>query len=79
MAAGVLPKPGTKVGPCKSKTCGHRDCAATRAEAASSCRFCSEAIGYGRMFVRARFDGSLAHVVCLEEAVDRNDARVGLF
>lgn len=79
MAAGVLQKPGTKLGPCKSKACGHRDCAATRADAASLCRFCNEPITYGRAFVRARFDGSLAHDVCLEQAAGRNDARVGLF
>lgn len=79
MAAGILPAPGTKVGPCKSLRCKHVDCRQTRADAAAPCRFCADAIGYGRAFVRARFDGSLAHDRCLEEAVDRNDARVGLF
>jgi len=78
MAAGVLPKPGTKAGPCKTP-CKHVDCRQTRTDAASACRFCNEPIGYGRLFVRARLDGSLAHDICLETAVSRNDARVGLF
>lgn len=78
MAAGILPKPGTKVGPCRGR-CQHRDCAQTRADAASPCRFCQKAIGYGARYVRARFDGSLAHEACLEDAVSANDARVGLF
>ncbi len=79
MAAGVLPKPGTKLGPCKGGKCGHFDCRETISFAESPCRFCERRIGYGVRFVRARFDGCLAHERCLEEAVERNDARVGLF
>lgn len=78
MAAGLLPKPGTKVGPCKSR-CRHLDCEQTKTDAATQCRFCFQAIGYETRYVRARFDSCLAHEVCLEEAVQRNDARVGLF
>ena len=78
MAAGILPAPGTKVGPCKAK-CSHRDCAGTRADAAFVCRFCQKPIGYGVGFYRARLSGELAHSFCFEEAVERNDARVGLF
>lgn len=78
MAAGVLPKPGTKVGPCKGR-CKHRDCAQTRSEAASQCQFCAKAIGYGVGFYRSRLTGELAHAFCFEEAVERNDLRVGLF
>lgn len=78
MAAGVLPKPGTKVGPCKGR-CRHLDCRQTREDAAASCRFCGETIGYERGFVRSRLTGALAHEVCLEDAAERNDARVGLF
>ena len=78
MAAGVLPRPGSKVGPCKGK-CGHRDCAQTKGDAAAVCRFCAKAIGYGVGFYRSQLDGGLAHAFCLEEAVERNDARVGLF
>ena len=63
MAAGILPKPGTKAGPCK----GHCD------------HICTDAIGYGRSFYRSQLDGALAHETCLMQAVDRNDARAGLF
>lgn len=78
MAAGILQKPGTKVGPCKA-TCKHRDCAQTKSDAATVCRFCQKAIGYGVGFFRSRMSGELAHAFCFEEAVERNDARVGLF
>jgi hypothetical protein len=78
MAAGILPKPGSKVGPCKTQ-CKHRDCQQTKAEAAAACRFCGKPIGYGVGFYRSRLSGELAHAFCFEEAVERNDARVGLF
>lgn len=78
MAAGILPAPGTKVGPCKA-ICKHRDCGQTKADAATPCRFCGKAIGYGVGFVRARLSGALAHAFCAEEAVERNDARIGEF
>lgn len=78
MAAGILPAPGTKVGPCKAK-CSHRDCAQTKADAAATCRFCQKSIGYGVGFFRARLSGALAHAFCVEEAVERNDARLGEF
>lgn len=79
MAAGTLPAPGTKFGPCKKAKCGHKDCAATRADAAALCRFCNKAIGYGEAFYRARLSGALAHWLCVEEAVEKNDARLGEF
>lgn len=78
MAAGVLPKPGSKVGPCV-KRCKHRDCAQTKQDAAEACRFCQKPIGYDVGFYRARLSGELAHAFCFEDAVERNDARVGLF
>lgn len=78
MAAGVLPKPGTKLGPCKTG-CKHRDCAQTKADAALACRFCQKPIGYGVGFIRARLTGALAHELCAETAVERNDARLGEF
>lgn len=78
MAVGILPKPGTKVGPCKG-VCQHRDCAQTKGDALSLCRFCGKTIGYGVGFFRSRLSGVLAHSVCFEEAAERNDARVGLF
>lgn len=78
MAAGILPKPGTKLGPCVKK-CKHRDCAETKQMIAAVCPFCQKAIGAGVGFYRARLSGDLAHAFCFEAAVERNDARVGLF
>lgn len=78
MAAGVLAKPGAEYGPCM-KRCKHLDCKETRREAASACRFCAKAIGFDSAFFRSRLSGDLAHRHCLEDAVERNDARVGLF
>ena len=78
MAARILPKPGTKLGPCKG-TCKHRDCAQTRGDATAICRFCSTPIGYNVGFFRSSLSGDLAHAFCMEEAIERNDARVGLF
>ena len=78
MASATLPKPGTKYGPC-AKGCKHRDCAETRATATANCRFCVRPIGYDKPYVRARLSGAYAHETCLENAVDRNDARVGEF
>lgn len=78
MAIGILPKPGTKLGPC-APSCKHRDCAQTREDARSVCRFCQKPIGYGVGFLRARLTGALAHAFCLDEAVERNDARLGEF
>lgn len=78
MAAGILSKPGSKFGPCE-KGCKHKDCAQTRAMMAEPCRFCRKPIGAGVGFVRARLTGALAHAFCVEEAVERNDARLGEF
>lgn len=65
MAAGALPKPGTKYGPCKG-TCAHTDCAATRAMAERNCVCCADTIGYERLFYREH-DGHLIHAACAEE------------
>lgn len=78
MAASVISKPGSEHGPCKGR-CKHRDCRQTVTDAQSACRFCLKPIGYETLYYRARFDGCLAHATCLETAVERNDARVGLF
>jgi hypothetical protein len=78
MAAGVLQKPGTKLGPCKAQ-CKHRDCGQTRSDAAALCRLCQKPIGYGSQFYRSRLTEELAHAVCLEVAIEQNDARAGLF
>ncbi len=78
MAAGRMPTPGTQHGPC-SETCKHKDCAELKNLAQAPCRFCQKAIGWGGRFYRSQFSGDVAHATCLEEAIDRNDARVGLF
>lgn len=78
MAAGILPAPGTKVGPCV-KLCSHVDCNRTKTDSQMPCRFCRQPIGYGARFIRARLSGELAHEACAEDAVERNDARLGEF
>lgn len=63
MAAGSLPKPGTKYGPCKG-TCQHTDCAQTRALAARLCPECGQPIGYDTRFY---VDDDVArHSMCVE-------------
>ena len=78
MAAGRLPKPGSKYGPCV-RACKHIDCRETRNTAATACRFCDRPIGYDTAYIRARLSSSLAHEACMYEALDRNDARLGEF
>lgn len=76
MAAGTLPAPGTRYGPCKGD-CRHTDCAATRAEAASICRICGSAIGYERRYYKdpdAAAVGPLVHAACLEDQIERQRA-----
>ena len=63
MAASLLARPGTKSGPCKNK-CTHRDCAATRADAAHVCKFCKKQIGYDTLYYRV--EGELQHAACAE-------------
>lgn len=77
MAAGILSRPGSKLGPCKR--CEHIDCRESRAMAAADCRFCQKPIGYGVRYVAARLTGCLAHERCVDDAVTRNDARLGEF
>lgn len=68
MAAGVLPKPGTELGPC-TEDCQHRDCAETRRMAESKCHLCGEPIDYG---VRFYADADqLSHARCAEEKAER--------
>jgi len=68
----VVPKPGTKAGPCVGE-CKHIDCAATRADAAKICRHCGKPIGYETAYYA---DGpvdqdfsKLKHAVCTWNAV----------
>jgi len=72
MAAGVLPKPGTKYGPCK-KDCKHRDCSLTRGDAMRLCSFCHKPIGYGVRYYRS--DAGLDHAVCAEDDAEKHIAQ----
>lgn len=75
MASSVLPRPGTKYGPCKG-ACEHRDCAATREMAAAICPHCGKPIGYGVAFFNLGTATSrlYAHTDCEYEAIDRERA-----
>jgi len=80
MAAGILPKPGTKYGPCKKKACGHTDCARTRLDSQAVCRICQKAIGYNVRYYREDNNG-LVHAFCFEKECDdefkrRSDAAI---
>lgn len=77
MAAGTLPLPGTEFGPC-ADDCAHRDCAETRAMAATTCWRCEQPIGYDRAFYRmnpgseaAAGESYLVHAGCEEAAAER--------
>jgi hypothetical protein len=69
MATGVLPKPGTKWGPCEDG-CIHKDCTQTRAMAIAICGLCPEQIGYDTEFYDDREFG-LVHAECLERHYER--------
>lgn len=71
MAAGTLPKPGTKYGPC-AKPCQHRDCAATRADAERICHWCEKPIGYDTAHYRT--DRGPTHALCEELAAEAGRA-----
>jgi hypothetical protein len=62
MAAGSLPAPGTKHGPCM-EACQHRDCQLTREDAAEICIICGEPIGYNRRFYQE--EQGKVHSLCL--------------
>ena len=70
MAAGILPKPGSKFGPC-AVPCIHKDCAETRASAAAACAYCHKPIGfYVRFYLQ---DDGLVHASCAEAAAERQE------
>ena len=82
MAYGLLPEPGTDLGPCLPD-CAHVDCKQTREQAESVCRHCGEAIGYDRPFVHdnSPFDpldapATFAHSACHEAAFAATEADV---
>lgn len=75
MAAGMLPRPGTEVGPCEGD-CEHVDCAETVAMASGRCSYCAKPIGYQVRFYR-RPDVPMPacdHAACVEDAVERQRA-----
>jgi len=72
MAAGILSAPGTEYGPCEDVDCGHTDCAATRAQAASLCRYCDKPIGYETRFYNE--DQGCVHALCAEVAEEERFA-----
>lgn len=85
MAAGTLPRPGTKLGPCEPE-CQHKDCAITRRMAAETCRFCQKPISSEPFYTDpensrdVRGDGplsgpALVHAECLERHYEAEDAK----
>ena len=69
MAAGILPAPGTAMGPCVPG-CAHVDCAETRRMAEAACVWCGLAIGYDRRFYADGPSEELAHASCVEMAAE---------
>lgn len=47
MAAGIIPRPGTAIGPCDATaSCGHVDCMNNYQDATSECYRCKKPVGY---------------------------------
>ncbi len=68
MAAGILPSPGTELGPCKD-ACEHRDCATTREMAGSVCHWCAKEIGYDvRFYQMDSASKKYVHASCEEDS-----------
>ena len=63
--AGIIGRPGTRNGPCIAK-CNHKDCDASRQQAASICWLCEKPVGFDTRFYAA--DGGFVHALCLEES-----------
>ena len=70
MAAGKLPKPGTKLGPC-TDVCVHLDCEETREMAKTKCRICQKPIGYEMRFFQEGSIRELVHEECLEKEIEQ--------
>jgi hypothetical protein len=68
MAAGTLPRPGSKYGPCEP-SCEHRDCAETRRMAGAECPYGDGPIGYDRPFYQ--MESGLEHAYCAEVAEEK--------
>lgn len=86
MAAGTIPKPGSKLGPCSATVgrgielnCGHVDCQASRATAASICTICNTAIGYETRYYNQRDDQfelhGFNHARCVEIRAEKERSR----
>jgi hypothetical protein len=75
----VMPKPGTRLGPCRGRDCGHTDCAASRAAAEACCLWCGQPIGYDTPYFRD--EACSAHAACAwaeqaaRQARERRQAR----
>lgn len=65
MAAGTLPRPGTRLGPCVD-CCVHTDCAETLRMADSLCVLCGKKIGYETRFYCVPNARTLVHAACHE-------------
>lgn len=67
MAYIIVPKPGSKVGPCAGD-CTHRDCAESRRTATQPCHLCHKQLGY-----ETKLSGEpLAHYACLLKEMEEN-------
>jgi hypothetical protein len=78
MAAGTLPKPGTRYGPCAA-SCTHIDCAKTRVMANSMCGICGLRVGYEvRFYINndPAIGTELVHAYCWEEMPEGRTATV---
>jgi hypothetical protein len=69
MAAGRLPLPGSKFGPCLDG-CDHIDCNHTRTMAETICSYCEQAIGYDRGFYMLD-EKKIVHSSCHEDAIEK--------
>jgi hypothetical protein len=69
MAAGILPRPGTRCGPCED-WCKHTDCEGIRNIANSVCGICKKMIAYGnRFYIDPKNEKAYVHAICLEDGV----------
>ena len=75
MAAGIMGNPGSEFGPCIDP-CNHRDCEASRTQAASIWAYCGRPIGYGVRYY-ADEPGGWCHAVCLEVEYERSKLDCG--
>lgn len=71
MAAGIMPEPGSKYGPCVNE-CEHSACNVTKKRAALICHHCDKPIGYDTRFYDVGVPGkwSCVHALCEEIAIE---------